>query len=603
MAAGSCIDHEEQGELVNFPCSFKRNFLAQTAQLGATSLALWLLYTVMLGPLWGWHLYGMGGWIIERAQFLREHGHTPHPILEHYRHLNLSEVWLGGSLYGALFLAWPMAIWMALGETLCRNSRGWLAWALRFLWAVGLTLGLGENILVFSNRLSWQILAFAVALICSWMVGLAIQKLSLACKSKTKANIKAKGIQRIQQSLPFIFAFLLLTPIIFHPVWSIWLTPDRIDAKVKIKPLIRDMLLLNEQGESWINSWYYNAAPLVNEKERITSFQPMVVGYLGLDQSQWHPKLAFDFQSESNSQGQRIVFIELNKLDNFELWLQKGLLDYVAIDSSFVESFLPQLARYPKGSVGFYSNSLWSKADSELYCDPNHYFRVNLSEQSRTTPITRQRDALRQQGYVPAQSACLLKNALRMNRIFNNPWSLLSLVVLMLWGLAWMVYVFLQLIFCRSTWWELVFIFGLIPMYSGLPAAYNYWFHPKEIPTYWSNLIDLHLKAVRISPKDLNSTLAEPLSDDLRLAMLQVSILGRSYSQPACSEVLRTKIVERFESIFTNYHNHPLNFRYKVIDATANIPALQSALETCVKKEKQMYVRWYGAEHGLGLRN
>ena len=604
------------------------------------SLILWITYSFILGPLWGGHLYDMGEWIIERAKFLQEHGQQPHPILQHYQALKFSDIWLGGSLYGALFLAWPMALYMALGEVLYGPWKGWLSIGCRSIWALGLFVGLGENIFAFADAVAIKVFAFGLVLACPYFVRKGLLKFSAKFRDSnngrniinvnlinTSTNINTNNIyiyiiniyinikniyinniyinssfiRSLKKSLPFTLSFLVLLPLLIHPVWSIWLTPERIDAKIKTKPLIRDMLLLNAQGESWINSWYYQSAPLLNEKERITSFQPMVVGLLGMEEASWSEMLRFGFKNPLHPQGQPIVFIKVTLQDDFNHWLNSNWLDYLAIDANLVGAFSANIDKSHKGSIGFYSSQSWNMADGFLYLDPEHYFRLNPKTLIKETPITRQRDILRQEGYAPAQSACLMKAAQRMSGIFNQPWTLMSIVVLMLWGLVFMIALAIFKLCQTFSWLALCLLLWTSPNIFWYREAYNYWLYPQDQSNFWSQVIDHHFKALRLSPDDLKSVLALPLSQDQRIAMLQVSILGRSFAQSTCTDDLRAKIVERFQDIFKIYTQSPLNFRYKVIDATANIPALRSDLEQLTKAEKHMYVRWYGAEHGLGI--
>jgi hypothetical protein len=575
----------------------RSHFLAQSAQLGALGLFLWSIYTILLGPLWGWHLLGMGEWITERADFLRSHGHSPHPILEQYKNIPLVSVWLGGSLYGALFLAWPVALWMACGEMLSAQLKGWKASLLRLVWAFTLIRVEGDLIFVFCDgvivpALAWGII-FASPMVVRWVIFWGLSQLQ-SIKNHTKSKTLV-WLQRLCRGM----VFFMFVPLMIHPVWSIWLTPERIDPKIKIKPLIRDMLLLNEDGESWVNNWYYSYAPLINEKERVTSFQPMVVGLVGVSLAAWGDKFRFGFQNAQNPQGQRLVFIELQKTDDISLWLQRGLLDYVAVEASLANSPLLSVAQLPQGSIGYYSNLAWSEADGELKFDPNHYFR--LREGYSESPITRHRDALRQLGYIPDQSKCMMKGAQRLFKVFNQPWILLSVAGLMLLGLAYVMFVVVEMVALKLPWVLLLMGALLIFNSSGLSSVLKYWKGDGHQSTFWSKVIDLHLKAVQLRPEDLQSVLAKPLDQDQRCAMLEVSVLGRSYIKSTTSSQMQLQIIERFRGILAEYHLHPLNFRYKVIDAVASIPELREELEKVCREEQHLYVRWYGAERGLGL--
>ena len=101
---------------------------------------------------------------------------------------------------------------------------------------------------------------------------------------------KGKVVQAKHGIVVVAMMTLCVSHFLTHPVLKIATDPKSFED-ADAMTLVRDWLLLNKQGENWVNSWYYNHSPLIMEKEMVTAFQPLVIGVVDLDQRYWRNRL------------------------------------------------------------------------------------------------------------------------------------------------------------------------------------------------------------------------------------------------------------------------------------------------------------------------
>jgi hypothetical protein len=240
------------------------NLVTHGLLFGAVSFFCYVTLLLLLGPIWGWHLFDMGEWVGARAEYLRLKGGQPHSVLSVFGECGIAEVYQSGALLGFLFLAWPWALWLGLLESLIfgiksRTSR----WLGRVVGVLVAWLALGDLI--------WPFASTTPSLIWAMLLSLAIPALASKCFTVFRNG----GLEPIT-SRPWLLVILMIPfflSAVIHPVWDYWLRPHRFEGLLP-GTVIRDMLLLNRDGEHWFNNWYYDHSPLLMERERVTHFSP-----------------------------------------------------------------------------------------------------------------------------------------------------------------------------------------------------------------------------------------------------------------------------------------------------------------------------------------
>jgi len=404
---------------------------------------------------------------------------------------------------------------------------------------------------------------------------------------------------------------LILLPILLHPVWDLFLNPrtyqeldqqfgEGTSRSIRLTSA-RDWFLLDEHGQHWFNSWYYGAAPILMERERVTSFQPMVVAMVGMDPKNWRPEHKVHFSTEKGSRGQRLHLFQATSPSDLDDAIARNQLDYVAIDSSLAGNHLADSwGLWPKGSYGFFSNGVWPQADGVLRHDRNTFWAKQEKMPDGVfyrTPLVERKLQLHNQGLDPEQTRLADQYKQLLFAIASKP------VWMGCLGLFGGVGFLLTLSGILSPLARLRP--GLLPV-LGLLCTLLLWrmwsdtFHYRMSTgkeNFWAQHEVLKKASFTLTQGDVQSVLEQPLAEDARLRILQWLILGRSY--PRMPAEVQIKIVEVLGSVVETYPSLPFNLRYKLLDACSNVPPLHSSLSNLVVGERHPYVRWYAREKGL----
>jgi hypothetical protein len=566
----------------------------KTVLLGTVFLWLWVGLGLLLAPIYGWHLWAMGEIITERATLLQSSGQTAHPILSLYTQLSSWDIGKAGALLGMMFLAWPWALALAIQETLASAiSATWARFTLRTGTLTLISFWLWPELEPFLwEHWMWgytiSILVFFPPLL-TWM---------LASVAGTKIQLTRA---RRYLACALVFGFVLALG--SHPVWSLWTHPEQSAGLNKI-PLIRDFLLLDEQGNDWVNEWYYGSSPLLMERERVTSFQPMMVGFFGVKLDSWRPLFIYCFREHDPRFRRDISFLPLELDDDPEVLMRRGVIDYLALAPAFRNHL--KTWDLPKGSYGVYHEGLRSldpyfvangdQAPFE-YDRQNYYQKVGKYTES---PLTIRFKPLQKMGFFPDMMKAFQSSKLRFFKVMKEGKGVWAFATLILLGMAATLIISLQwLIRIRFLWVLVILWLGSMSWLD----RYQFWVHEvahaphSDQQTIWTTLIQWHQRAIAKNKSDIENLLTSDFSEDSRIFMLQVSVLGRGFE--TLDQDQKKLAQKEIDHVLLKYHDSSLNVRYKMIDAFAHLAACRIPLKVLLRDERHPYVHWYAADRGI----
>ncbi len=566
-------------------------------KFGSLTFFLWWILLAVLSPLWGYYVWDLSDHILSKADYLENNQVLTSPAIDIFRNLSWSHILGVGSLLGFLFYALPLALILALAESIASSFQSnKIKWIIRILSLAWLFSPLGDVLLAFSGSFFMGLL---LAILC---LGLTIYLSKLLCFIKRHScDASIKRVLIVSAIILFCVSHFLTHPVLHVAVNS------KEYSQIDSMALVRDWLLLNEKGHNWVNSWYYNHTAIAMEKELITTFQPMVVGTIGINQVLWNRKFASFFTSLKGRRGQRIKFLKLSDSDNLRELLNKKHIDFLAVGDQLYSKLESRSKLWPKGSFSFFQSNLKKKLNlSENYYTPQNfygkkYFRWGY--QFQETPILLRKDHIQDKGFNERQSTVLSRHKRGLGFMISSPSIIVSLLILILSGALFTLYRLMIFISYKQKWALLIFPIIMSPFwFHGLMSNINFWtnLNNETDPPYEIKILKYHKSARETNTELVNEILQGSISDDMRIGMWQVSNLGKSY--PTNTPENKTKIESWLSKIIQDFDKFPFNFRYKIIEAVAHIPKLYPNIDAVCRHETHPYVRWYAEDCGFGLK-
>jgi len=495
---------------------------------------------------------------------------------------------------GFLFFALPLAMVQALVEAIALTfkSRG-CAWSFRLMGLVWVLTPLGQSI--FSYASVW---------VSVLMIFLMVMSTRGCAYLFEKLQLKGQHHKWFNKGLVMVGMLLCLSPFLTHPVLHIAFKP-KLYQEIDSMTLVRDWLLLNENGENWVNSWYYNFTAIAMERERITNFQPMVVALLDIDEAVWKNRLSAYFSTHKGQRMQYIKFIKVNEQEDFSEYINKGYVDFIAIGYQHKASSLARVAKCPVHSYAFFDPDPNAKIDDQHDITPKNFFGTKYERWGyiyQKTPLLLRKDEIQDEGYDYAQTKVLQRNKKALGKILSSPFTLGALLLVLLGGALIVLYHLLLFLLKLNPMLPSVIFMMVTPIwFPRLTSNCKFWTSLEVQNPKAKELIILQLNQLYAKPNaaGLEQILTQPMSSDMRIAMWQVACMGKGYSKS--SREVKVEIVRWMNTVMTNYANYPFNFRYKIIEAAAQIPTLIESLDQLCKSEKHPYVRWYAESYGYGV--
>lgn len=590
------------------------SIFSKTALLGAVFLCLYLGLVLLWAPIYGHHLHSMAELILERAALLDRADLKPHPVLAFYQDLPFWDVYKAGALLAAMFFVPPIALALSVAEVLGRSraSCAWL-WLCRALGLVGSAFLWGDFLLPFvwtKSQGLWVLLSYGL------FVGLVldglIQRTSTKPQPQDEPKAKLNLWEKVARACCFLSLATLLLGILSSPVWDLWLRPSLLDYREKGEEaqlnrftLIRDLCFLDERGENVLNSWYYGSSPYLMERERITSFQPMMVGVLGVNLELWERHFRHGFAGDRFGSVQPIAFIPVQEDDPLEHWLRRGVLDFVALGPPHhaLKSSEPEL----ENAMMLFDAQ--GSGEGLIHLG-NVYRKVNGYHE---TPLTlRKQFLIKEMGLVPSLLPSFESGRRFFKGTLSNGTTLSAFAILLGLGLlAWtsVLWPFMERRILIS---GCCFLFCL--------TAFDW----QDRLAYWTcseksvsgRIIEMHKIARSFDVKSVmplldsssgnailnvssNST-PTPHSvwlEDRRLLMLSLSALGRNHQ--SLDRESQVQVRQKCEQLMERYQHEPLNLRYKLFDAFGALPSFRPMLQEALLKETHPYVWWYAGQQGF----
>lgn len=556
---------------------------------------MWWLLLIFLAPLWGWYIWDMSEAMVEKAGFMRERGLTVSPSIEIFANLSWAQVLGAGSLLGFLFYALPIALVVSLFETLARSLRQKkFKWMMRLSGMLWVVTPLGMAVHAFVS--SW-LASFGIAAFCMLLCG-ALAKLFEAIKSWTQGTSLKTRILVLGLMLLCVIHFLT------HPVLHIAFQPNAY-AKVNAMTVVRDWLLLDQKSSHWVNSWYYNHTAIAMEREKITTFQPMVVGLIDINPKIWQKRLSSFFASRPKDHGQKIKFIQIKSKEAIEEYLKKDFVHFIAIGAGQYENMKNRVKSWPRYSYAFFGTNPIPYIPKEVYFTPQNFYGkayTRLGYNLKETPVLKRKDFLQDVGVNQIQTDTNTHFKRGLGFLLSHPSYSLSLLFLLLSGALIVLFRLMILVGKANPW--LMLAFPVLMSYYSIPgmiANIAFWTEEPGIESASNELRILALNELVLNPdcKKLQSVLKQDLAGDLRVAKWQVACMGTIYK--SCSSDSKQKAVAWMKLILDHYHEFPFGFRYKIVEAAVKMRPLNERIHQHSKEEKHVYVRWYAENFGLGI--
>lgn len=578
---------EDSKNTLSKPLNFLYHFFLHT-------LLFWGIGFFLLSWFWGEHVHEMAKVINSRSEYLQSLGIQTSLSLKVFHHLNFTHQWGVGSLYSFFFLNFPFALLFALQEsTLIFIPKNKHKWGIRICFFLIITFIFHPFFSSFSNKT----FSYSCFLFLLFITPILISHILYQIHTHTQL-FNAK-----KHSFIALFTIVLcLSPYITHPVWHIIFKPKTY-SEINSKTLIRDWFLLNENGENQINEWYYQNSPIASESERVTIFQPLLVGTFQLNLNTWKKELLWGFsQPIKGHPGQRIRFIKFNSFEEAHANLKKGLIDYLCLDSKDGQHTLKTLKENElnNSTYGYFTQSSKKSLGISNEFNYSNFLgqEIYWGEQSiSSSPLMRRVNELRTNKYNLKREVNVRYFKKFIGSFFSN--SKLSSFLILGLGLS-LAALCLRLFstFSKSLPTLYLFFVALVlwRISPVIAQNFNYWNQSPE--STYSKIFHYHQQSIKYNENSLKNILKTPIPEDRRLAMWVIQIIGSSYQQT--TEPLKLEIKKRLFSLKENYHKQPVNFRYKYIEALAQIPDCYPVLETLLKEEKHLYIRWYAEKYGFG---
>ena len=563
------------------------------------TVLVWIVYNILLSPVWGEHLYSFSEEILRRKEFLDSRGVFTSPSLNSFKDIPFATSCAVGSIYGFFLINLPIALFMAFGESILlvlKNKK--IKIVFRILFYILFLFIFYETLSHFCTPLLlfYGIITILVSPICISKIISGVHfyaKITNTTKSKYLCSV-----------LILFFISTWLT----HPVWDIiQINPSKYDG-VNKTTLFRDWLLLDSNGKSTVNDWYYNNTVYASESEKITVFQPLVVGYVDLNIDYWKRVFYSHFASDRKGvSGQPILYVKFSNMKDAHSKLDHNLIDYLAIDAKNFEPSHKLLQKNDNDRYGYfdYRNNEKLSELKNYYHPHNYYGKTQLWSYKNivSTPLTRITSKIRNEGYSPKRNRIVHQYRLFLKSLLSNSNFIWCFILPMLLCLIYFLFTLICLSFQITPWIYLILIaITALPICSNVKSNIVFWNETlsgtSEYRSTENIIFSLHKASRKISDNELNHLLSSSLNNDKRIAMWQINTLGNSHPKVNIND--KKDIEKWLLSKISNYHSWPLNVRYKYIEACSKVPTLHPHVERLLSKEKHLYIRWYGEHYGFG---
>ncbi len=573
---------------------------------GSLTFFLWAGFTLLLAPVWGQAFVAMARRMVERADFLSAHGVAVSPSLEFFRKAGFTETCGVGVLYGFFFMSLPLAVVLGLLHGLA-GAGLFQRWRSRLLWIGGGSLSalaiFVPQFWAYSRSVPWTAWGGLVCVGLPWLLVEALETLR-------EIGARARRGQRLVTAAGCLFLF---SPWFTHPAWHPALFPEEY-RDVDRFTLIRDWLLLNPEGRGWVSEGYYAYSPYAAERDRVTVFQPPVVGVVGLPVEDWREKvrsLWILVKLEWRQFSQPVAFLKCKDLDQAERWLQEGKMDLLLLDHDDPrERALLERLGEREGAVFLTHGAAQEGRPFPPVYNPDSFFGAPHAwlhgQQVRGTPLTRRIAELRQRGYDERQNRIeAAARAWISQGVFSSPASSVLFLAVVLGGAACALFLLLSAIGGTIPWLALLLcVLAAPPSVAMLRDNFQVWEGIRATAASGHPLLQvlaLHRQIKAPTAEAVRAILAAPLSRDKRVAMWQVELLGIGYADAKIKndEGLRAGIRGYLQACSQAYAAQPLNFRYKFLQALVAIPELKDMARELTSRETHLYVRWYAESNGF----
>ncbi len=563
------------------------------------TILLWIVYNILLSPVWGNYIYSISEEILKRKEFLDSRGAYTSPSLNSFKNIPLTTSWAVGSIYGFFLINLPIALFTAFWEsvfTILKNKRSFFI--LRIIYYALFLLLFYETLSLFSTPL---ILCYGICI--TLLVPIVLSKLIRGIHFYANITNTAKS-----KVWCFILILFFISPWLTHPVWDIiQINPQKYEG-INQTTLFRDWLLLDKNGHSSVNEWYYNNTVYASESDKITVFQPLVVGYVNLNMSYWKRVFYSYFASETKGvSGQPILFIKLPDIKGAHQNLKNNFIDYLALDAKKYYDTHKLLGEINSNSYGFFDYQKDDKlVNVNNYYYPQNYFgekQIWNNKNIASTPLTRITSTIRYEGYNPKRNNIVRQYRYFLKTLLSSHVLFYCILLPMLSCLIYFLFTLVCLTFQITPWIYIILIAATaLPILKNINHNINFWNAPlteiSESSCIEKQLYSLHKASREITPEKTKQLLNSSLNDDKRIAMWQINVLGNAHFKAKQHD--KKDIEKWLLTKISSYEMWPLNVRYKYIEACSKIPNLHAYVENLLSKEKHLYIRWYGEHFGFG---
>lgn len=564
-------------------------------RFGSLSFFMWWLLLALLAPLWGWYIWDMSETMVARADFMQSRGLIVSPSIEIFKTLGWREILGAGSLLGFLFYALPIAMVVSLFEALARSfSSRKVKWILRGMSLLWIFSPLGMAIRAFCSSI---LLCFLLGVLCM-LVCFCLARLLELIHQKTNGSSFKRRVFVV------ILMMISVSHFLTHPVLHIAFQPQAY-KNVNAMTLVRDWLLLNENSSHWVNSWYYNHTAIAMEREKITVFQPMIVGLVDIDEKVWLSRFRSFFAYHPKDHGTKIKFLHLKPNEPIKDYIEKDFVHFVAIGAHRYQQLQKEVESWPEISYAFFGTKPHPNIPQEVFYTPQNYYGKPYTRwgfRLKETPVLKRKDLLQDVGLNEFQSKANNHFKGGLAFLLTHPNYSIPLLILILTGALVILFRLMLLTSLINPW--LVLLLSLLMSVYWIPGLKNnvlFWTSEGGLESKSPELRILALNELSMNPlpKKLSQLLNEEMSDDLRIAKWQVSCMAAIYKNNTDHE--KQKALRWIQKVLDQYHDYPFGFRYKLIEAAVKMAPLYDRINKLSRSEKHIYVRWYAENYGLGI--
>lgn len=570
-------------------------------RLGALSFFIWLGLTLLQSVIWGSYLLDLSEAMAQKVEFLKANGAQASPSLMYFVNAGLVDILGAGSLYGFFYLSLPQALLFALGESVIVEfkrrelriiSRG-LIQVLYWLVFYSLISAYADGVLLYA----WAAL---VAIFLPLLVSRGLEKTSELWEEKGSKLTLLYGCLALGW---------LVLPFVTNPILDSQLRKEKYEH-IESLTLLRDWVLLDEEGQNLINEWYYRFSPYAAEYSGVTVFQPLLIGVCQVRMDLWQNYLRYGFPKKKGENGDRVQFVKTDDFYKAMEWLKSGKIKILFCDSE-IKGFNDQVVKdvseedlfflANRGRAGKALKRFSLLTRQEFFGDPVPWGAKKL----RSTPVMRKVIDLRKSGFDEKQTAEIKKYQTLCSKWTTSLYSLLAVLIPAFIGAGLYFIIWLSLAGGRSIWILAIVALLFSPwvitsVVSNVKAWMELYDEPPGYQTPEARLKQYHYTYRILDQVTIDDILSRPLSEDSRLAMWEVQVLGRYYNHT--TEVYKEKIVQYLKKNARNYLQGTINYRYKFLASISRIKALRPEMEKLSRQEKHLYVRWYAESFGYGTR-